>query len=257
MAVRNVCHDGSMAWVLDLDGVMWLGDRPIPGSSAAVARLRAAGEDVVFVTNNSWSPVAEVEARLAAMGVDAAGLVLTSAMAAARRVEPGEQALVCGGPGIVEALVSSGAVVVDRPPADVVVVGLARDLTYEVLARATLAVRAGARLLATNDDATYPTPAGELPGGGAILAAVVTATGAVPEVAGKPHAAMAELVRERTGDTVGMVVGDRPSTDGALAARLGAPFGLVRSGVDESAVGARGVEAPDLAALVERVLGGA
>lgn len=220
-----------MGWVIDLDGVMWLAHEPIPGSAEAVASLRAAGEDVVFVTNNSSSPVVAVEERLVAQGVDARGRVLTSAMAGARLVDPSERALVCAGPGVVEALGERDVeMVLDPVDADVVVVGLTRDLTYDLLSRATLAVRGGARLVATNDDATYPTPSGQLPGGGAILAALVTATGATPAIAGKPHAAMVELVRERLGAD-GVVVGDRPDTDGRFAVALGYRFALVLTGV--------------------------
>ena len=93
----------------------------------------------------------------------------------------------------------------------------------------------GARLLATNDDATYPTPEGLIPGGGAILAAVATASGATPTIAGKPYAPMAALVRDRCGPEfssgTAVMVGDRWSTDGLFAEALGCPFALVRTGV--------------------------
>jgi len=91
----------------------------------------------------------------------------------------------------------------------------------------------GARLIGTNDDATYPTPEGPIPGGGAILAAVATASGVEPAIAGKPHAPMVELVRRRLGADLdgSTVVGDRPSTDGRLATALGVRFALVLSGV--------------------------
>ena len=136
---------------------------------------------------------------------------------------------------LVEALGARGVEVVDGPDGvDVVVVGMARHLTYDLLARASVAVRRGARLLATNDDATYPTPEALLPGGGAILAAVKTAAGTTAEVAGKPHAAMAELVRARLGPD-GVVVGDRADTDGRFAETLGYRFALVLSGVTTAA----------------------
>lgn len=224
-----------MGWVVDLDGVMWLAHEPIPGSAAAVGALLAAGHDVVFATNNSSATVGAVEAAVARLGVDAAGRVVTSAAAAATRVEPGERALVCAGDGVVEALGARGVEVVDGPDGvDVVVVGMARHLTYDLLARASVAVRRGARLLATNDDATYPTPEALLPGGGAILAAVETAAGTTAEVAGKPHAAMADLVRARLGPD-GVVVGDRADTDGRFAETLGYRFALVLSGVTTAA----------------------
>lgn len=224
-----------MAWALDLDGVMWLGDEPIAGSAEAVAQLRAAGEQVAFVTNNSSNLVADVEAQLAAHGVDGRGAVITSAMAAAALVEPGERVFVCGGPGVVEALEQRGAEVVGPKSAsvDAVVVGFTRDFDFELLTAATVAVRGGARLIGTNDDPTYPTPAGQIPGGGALLAAVATASETEPVVAGKPYRPMVAVVRERLGET-GVMVGDRISTDGRFAANLGFRFALVESGVTAS-----------------------
>ena len=100
------------------------------------------------------------------------------------------------------------------------VVGFHRDFDYERLRVASTAVRAGARLLASNDDATYPTPDGPIPGGGSILAAVERASGVTATVAGKPHQPMADLIRARLGPA-GLVVGDRPDTDGAPGRRDG------------------------------------
>ena len=101
--------------------------------------------------------------------------MITSAQAAAFLVEPGETALVCGGPGVVEALEERGVTAVREGDADAVLVGFHRDFDYERMRVASEAVRRGARLIATNDDATYPTPDGPIPGGGAIVAAVATA----------------------------------------------------------------------------------
>ena len=247
-----------MAWLLDLDGVVWLAGVAIPGSVDAVARLRAAGQRVLFVTNNSSARVAEQEAKLAAIGIDATGDVVTSAMAASHLVAAGETALVCGGPGIVEALEAVGATPVVDGGADAVLVGFHRDFDFERLRAASGAVRAGARLIGTNDDATYPTPTGEIPGGGAILAAVAYAAGVTPVVAGKPHAPMAALVRDLVGTGPHVMVGDRPSTDGRFAEELGATFGLVLSGVtrrsDLPVEPAPDVVAEDLGGLVERAL---
>ena len=247
-----------MAWVLDLDGVVWLGDRPVAGSPEAIARLRAAGEQVVFVTNNSAPTVGDYVEKLTAMAVPASpDDVVTSAQAAAAAVEAGSTALVCAGPGVEEALAAFGVHAVRNGPADVVVVGWHVDFDFERLTAAFTAVRDGARLIGTNDDATYPTPEGLLPGGGAILAAVAYAAGVVPEVAGKPNQPVVDLLHDRVRG-VDVVVGDRPSTDGELARRLGARFALVLSGVtpaDEApddpppdVVGA------DLAAVVDAAL---
>ncbi|HEX5365169.1 MAG TPA: HAD-IIA family hydrolase [Acidimicrobiales bacterium] len=242
-----------MGWVLDLDGVVWLADQPIPGAAAAVARLRARGERVLFATNNSAARLAEQEAKLARLGIRARGDVVSSAQAAARLVEPGERALVCGGPGVVEALAARGAVPVRDGDADAVVVGLHRDFDYERLRVAARAVQRGARLIATNDDATYPTPDGPIPGGGALAAAVAYAAGVSPVVAGKPHPPMADLVRAVGGED-GTVVGDRPETDGAFARALGYRFALVLTGVTTAAdlpvEPTPDVVAPSLAALV-------
>jgi len=242
-------------WALDLDGVLWRGDMPIPGSADAVARLRARGERVVFLTNNAGPRLADHVAKLERHGVaTTADDVLTSAQAAATIVEPGATALACAGEGVREALAARGVRVVDEGPADAVVVGFHREFDFDRLARAADAVRGGGRLIGTNEDATYPTPQGLLPGAGAILAAVAVASGVTPEVAGKPHEPMRRLVAERVG-AVAVVVGDRPSTDGALARALGARFALVLSGVTAgSELGdldpAPDEVAPDLAALV-------
>jgi 4-nitrophenyl phosphatase len=248
-----------MTWLLDLDGVVWLAEQPIPGASEAVERLRAAGQRVLFATNNSAVPVGEQEAKLARHGIEARGDVVTSAMAAARVVVPGERVLVCGGPGIVEAVAARGALAVQGGDAEVVMVGFDRGFDYERLRVAARAVDRGARLIATNDDATYPTPDGPIPGGGALVAAVAYATGVTPIVAGKPHPPMADLVRA-LGGSEGTVVGDRPDTDGAFARELGYRFALVLSGVtgvsDLPVDPAPDVVADSLADLVARELPG-
>jgi HAD superfamily hydrolase (TIGR01450 family) len=229
-----VQHRG-VAWILDLDGVIWLAGEAIPGAADAVGRLRADGERVCFVTNNSSQRIGDQESKLASFGIPAEGDVLTSAMAAALLLEPGQTALVCAGPGVEEALGRRGVRAVREGDADAVIVGFHLDFDYERLRVAHAAVARGARLIGTNDDATYPTPEGPIPGGGAILAAVATACAVDPTVAGKPYAPMAGLVRELAGDGPHVVVGDRPSTDGEFAVTLGAPFGLVLSGVTTTA----------------------
>ncbi|HEU5152269.1 MAG TPA: HAD-IIA family hydrolase [Iamia sp.] len=249
-------------WALDLDGVIWRGHVPVPGSAAAVARLQATGAPVVFVTNGSARPVAELEAELAGHGIAAAGAVRTSARAAATLVAAGERVLVCGGPGLVEALAAVGAVAVvndgtDPGPVDAVVCGYWRAVDHDRLRWAATSVMRGARLLASNDDATYPGSDGLVPGGGATLAAVERATGVTATVAGKPHRPMADLLHAELGPE-GTMVGDRLDTDGLFARALGWRFGLVLSGVTTTAVGADptpDLVAPDLAALVAAALG--
>jgi 4-nitrophenyl phosphatase len=99
-------------------------------------------------------------------------------------------------------------------------------------------VRNGARLIATNDDATYPTPHGLIPGGGSILAAVAAASGVEPVIAGKPHQPMADLVRQVLGVndlSQAWMVGDRPSTDGLFAQTVGCKFAQVLTGISSAA----------------------
>ena len=245
-------------WVIDLDGVIWLAQEPVPGSAHAVARLRAAGTGVLFATNNALPTLAELVGQLAAVGIPAEpGDLVTSAQAAATLLTPGSRAVVCAGGGVLEALADRGVTVVAEGPADAVVVGLTRAFDFDMLATAVTAVRGGARLVATNEDVSYPTPGRLLPGAGALVAAVATAAEATPEVAGKPHEAIVALLGSRAPDA-SLVVGDRPSTDGLLARRLGVRFALVRSGVTGPGETPAGVEpdvdAPDLAAVVDREL---
>ncbi len=232
----------------DLDGVVWLARTPIAGSVAAVAELRSRGHRVLFVTNNSNPPLGDSEEALESIGIPACGDVLTSAQAAALLLHPGESAYVAGGPGIVEALTARGVDVRDDGPVDAVVVGFHREFDYDGLARASAKVRAGARLVGTNDDATYPTADGPIPGGGSILAAIAFASGVEPVVAGKPYAPMASLVVELVGARAAasaVMVGDRPDTDGRFARAIGCRFALVYSGVTRRGMDADPV--PDLA----------
>jgi len=240
---REGAHTHEADWIgaptpsvvlLDLDGVVWLAHEPIAGSVEAIASVRAAGARVLFVTNNSNSTIEEQEAALEAIGVPAGGDVLTSAMAGATLVHPRERVLVCGGPGVVQAVQRRGAIAVEAGPCEAVIVGFHRTFTYDGMRRAVEAVHAGARLIGTNDDATYPTPDGPIPGGGAILASVEVGSGTRATVAGKPFAPMADLVRTIIGDdaaAAAVMVGDRPSTDGRFARQLGCRYAHVWSGV--------------------------
>lgn len=225
-----------MLWVLDLDGVVWLAGTAIPGSAAAVKRLRDAGERVVFVTNNSGPTLSEYAGLLQRAGIEVDhDELLTSAQAAASLLEKGTRVAYLGGGGLREALLARKVELVacrDRPEA--VVVGRSLEIDFGSLADAAAAIRGGARFIATNTDATFPTPHGIEPGAGALIAYLQVGSGGTPEVAGKPHAPAADLLRDRFG-MAGLVVGDRPDTDGSFAARIGAPFALVMTGVTSEA----------------------
>ena len=228
----------------DLDGVVWLMHQPIAGSVNAIQLLKNAGHRVLFVTNNSYSVISDQENALAKIGIDAHNDVVTSSQAAGALLRKGERVLLGGGPGAVEAVKNAGAVLVGRSDdqtdsevdqeVDTVMVGFHPSFDYRGLTRLSQAVRNGARLIATNDDATYPTPRGLIPGGGSILASVVAASGVEPIIAGKPHQPMADLVRQVLGVTDlsdAWMVGDRPSTDGLFAQTVGCKFAQVLTGI--------------------------
>jgi len=210
-----------MTVICDIDGVVYRGDQLIPGSDRALQRLVTAGVDLYFATNNSTKTAANVAERISTMtGVDvSAGSIVTSSEAAVGMLEDGEHpVMVLGSDGISTALAEAGIEMTDDPmEARALLVGLDWDLSYERLTRAADAVRAGARFIATNTDPTYPVAGGLLPGGGAMVAAVRTTTGVIPEVAGKPHRPMRELLRAR-GIGAAWIIGDRVDTDIALAA---------------------------------------
>lgn len=256
-----VCPGGTRrvrSWVInvifDLDGVLWHGSEPIRGAPEAVARLIGSGHDVLFATNNSWAPLARQEDKLAGLGVDATGRVVSSATAAASLVESGTSVFVLGGPGVAEAVRARGAETVavapveDGPPqVDAVIAGLDFDLTYDRLRMAVTAVRNGARFIGTNHDPTFPSEHGLLAGGGSIVAAVATGAETPPVFAGKPHQPMADLAVSRLG-AGGLMIGDRPDTDGLFARRMGYRFGLVLSGVTSAQEAAELDPQPDLIA---------
>lgn len=249
----------------DLDGVVWLAHQPIPGSVRAIELLREAGIRVVFVTNNSFSTYDEQVAALASIGIPAERDIVTSAMSAATAIKSGWRVLVCGGRGLIEEVsrVTKDVVVAYNEPMaadsfDAVVVGFHREFNYQVLTDALTAVRGGAVLIGSNDDPTYPTPDGPIPGGGSILAAIEKASGVTPTVTGKPYGPMAKLVRELCGDVAPeemVMIGDRSDTDGGFARTLGARFAMVLSGVMETADSANAdIVAADLSEVAEILL---
>ena len=255
-------------WVVDLDGVMWQGTRPIPGSAQAVDTLLAAGHQVVFCTNFAAAPD-EKRALLDRHGV-ADAPVVTAAEAAAAMCGPGTTALVLGVADLAGIIAASGAEVIDAravdgpsaPDVDTVVLGAHEDWDRGRLGLVADAVRSGARFIVTNDDPTFPVswPDGTLrllPGCGALAASVEVASGRPAIYAGKPHPSMAALLTDRFG-AVDWVVGDQPSTDGRLAGALDARFALVLTGAtpaERAADAGADVVADDLAAVVHAVLG--
>jgi HAD superfamily hydrolase (TIGR01457 family) len=225
----------SSAIVCDLDGVLFRGSEAIPGAGDALATLESQGHVLVFATNNATRTTRDVADRIATVAGYPARpeQIVTSAMAAAHHLAGSAKSVfVVGEHGLVATLQDRGIVVADDGhDVDAVVVGLDRAVTYEKLARGALAVRRGARLVATNTDPTFPSPRGQVPGAGTFVAAMERATGVDAEPCGKPFDPMALLVRELIGRREVLMVGDRIETDIEFGKRHGWRTALVLTGV--------------------------
>lgn len=242
------------AALLDLDGVIYRGPKGIPSAAPALREAREAGMTIVYVTNNASRTPDEVARHLTSLGIEAASdEVLTSSQVAAailaERFEPGDRVLVVGGSALREEVEAKGLVVVetaaDCPAA--VVQGWHPDVGWRMLAEASYAIEGGAFFLATNRDSTAPNDKGIAPGNGALVQAVVTASGVEPASAGKPDPRMFLEAATRFGAHAPIVVGDRIDTDVAGARAAGMPSLLVLTGVHSTldAVAARPGERPD------------
>ncbi|SDX97806.1 Haloacid Dehalogenase Superfamily Class (subfamily) IIA [Modestobacter sp. DSM 44400] len=228
--------------LLDLDGVVYVGPAAVSGVPEVLGEARRDGMRLAYVTNNAARTPQQVAAHLTELGVPAEpGEIITSSQAAAtvvaERMGPGARVLAVGGPGVAAALTAAGLTVVEQAEDEPVAVvqGYGPGVDWAQLAEAVVAVRGGARHVATNADATIPSPRGVLPGNGALVGVVSAVTGQQPLVTGKPDPAMhAECVR-RTGAQRPLVVGDRLDTDIEGASRAGATSLLVFSGVTEPA----------------------
>lgn len=245
-----------MLLLVDLDGVVYRASRPVPGIAELLARRAAAGDDVLYVTNNSMYERPRYVRRLRALGAPVAQeRVVTSAWATARYLREAapdvERVLVVGAGGLLRELRAAGFAVVPaasvaaalrrgepdgwqaagRPGA--VVVGLDPALTYLRLAAAADAIRAGARFVATNRDPLFPMERGLRPGAGAIVAALEAASGVPPTVIGKPAGRLLELAAASVGRSAAeaVMIGDSLATDLPAARAVGARAILMLTGV--------------------------
>jgi len=225
------------AFLFDLDGVLYRGAEPIDGAAETLATLRGLGKGLAFLTNNYSRTPEAIAAHLTGMGIRAAPEeVETSALATATllRGRAVARAYVLGEEGLRTALAAAGLTVVDGSSADAetVVVGWDRGFDYAELAAASVLIQRGASLVASNADASYPVEDGlVLPGAGAILAAIQTATGVSAEVVGKPNAPIFRAALDRAGGGRPLVIGDRLDTDIEGASRLGWDSLLVLTGI--------------------------
>lgn len=254
--------------VLDVDGTVVRGDEPLPGAVAAVERLREAGLDVVFCSNNPTAAAPAYVDRLSGAGFDpTAAEIVTAATATAaylREHHAGESVYVFGEESVEARLREQTQLSFESSPtpASVVVAAIDYGFGYEEMRRAIREVDEQTAFVGTDPDPVIPTDDGPAPGSGAIVNALAGVLGREPDaVPGKPSATALGLVTDRLGvpDDRLLVVGDRPSTDIALGERAGATTALVTTGVTSEAAAATADPAPDyvcesLPAVVDRVL---
>ncbi|MGE5408049.1 MAG: HAD-IIA family hydrolase [Syntrophothermus sp.] len=245
------------AFLIDLDGVVWVGREPVPGSPQALARLLEDGKQIAFVTNNPTRRPADYAERLSGFGVDVGPeRVVTAGVVAARlagEAAAGGTAFVIGAAPLKELVSEAGATVLDGDAgreADVVVVSGHRGFDYEELLTAKRALDRGAALIASSRDPTLPMPDGEWPGTGSILAAVETASGRVAEIGGKPERHLFAMALEVVGASArkpGRVamVGDRIASDVEGGRRAGLATIMVLTGAGSRAEAEAAVPGPD------------
>jgi 4-nitrophenyl phosphatase len=229
------------ALIIDMDGVIWKADSPIGDLSSTFTRIRERGLKFVFATNNSTKTSRQYAERLRNFGVEIEPWqVITSsqgvAHAVAQKYPRGTKVFMIGEDGVREPLEEKGFEILsvdDATQAQVVVMGIDRGINFQKVSEAALLVRNGVPFYATNTDRTFPTPRGEIPGSGAWVSIITTATEIQPIVAGKPFPFLMELSLEklRTNKEETLVVGDRLETDIAAGQSVGCPCALVLSGI--------------------------
>ena len=227
--------------VFDLDGTLYLGDRPIPGGADFVRAAEAGERSVAFVTNNSSRSPGSYEAKLARLGIPVRpGRVYTSGTLTAQLLaarEPRPRVLLLGTPDLAGQMAEAGLALLapgeigDRP--DVVVLGFDQTLTYDRLRAADHWLRAGVEYVATHPDRVCPIPGGSIPDTGSMIELLAASAGRRPDlVVGKPSPAMLDLVLDAEGATRAdtAMIGDRLSTDIAMARAAGVFSVLVLTG---------------------------
>jgi len=212
--------------IIDMDGVLYRDSLPMPRLGEFFTFLRLRGIRFILATNNSTHSVDDYMVKLAGMGARLEpNEILTAgratALALGREYPRGTRMHVFGMAALRQSLADEGFVLADENVA-VVVASMDRDLNYDKLKRACLLIRGGARFITTNRDATYPSPEGLLPGGGAVIAAIETGSGVTPEIIGKPEPTLYRLAMEQiqADPARTAVIGDRVETDLVGARRL-------------------------------------
>ena len=221
-----------------MDGVIYHGNRLLPGVREFVDWLQREKKDFLFLTNNSGKTQRELQAKLSRMGLDIDEKhFYTSALATAQFIAtqmPGARAFVIGEPGLLNALYEQGITFDDVSP-DYVIVGESSSYTYDNICRAVRCVQKGARLIGTNSALTGPTEQGIVPACRALVAPIELATGKEAYYIGKPNPLMMRtginLLGGHSQDTV--IIGDRMDTDIVAGIECGLDTVLVLSGVTD------------------------
>lgn len=223
--------------MLDLDGVVYVGDHAVPGAPEAIEAARDRGMGIAFVTNNASRPPEAVAGHLSRLGIptDSADVV-TSAQAGARllreRLGVGTVVFLCGGPGVEQALRAEELVpTVDAAAARAVITGYGPDLPWRRILDASILVREGLPWVATNADLTIPTSTGVGLGHGAIVRMIEEFSGRRALVAGKPERPLLDETVRRMAARRPLMVGDRLDTDIEGARNAGVDSLLVLTGV--------------------------
>jgi NagD protein len=224
------------SWLMDMDGVLVREESVIPGAEGFIARLTELGRPFLVLTNNSIYTRRDLAARLRLSGLEVPEeAIWTSALATARFLEgqrPGGTAYVIGEAGLTTALYESGYTLTERDP-DYVVLGETRTYSFERITQAIRLVERGARFIATNPDATGPSPDGPLPATGSVAALISRATGVAPYFVGKPNPLMmrSALNALAAHSETAAMVGDRMDTDVVAGLEAGMEAILVLTGI--------------------------
>ena len=228
------------AYFIDLDGTVYRGKTVIPEAVEFIHYLQSNGINPFFVTNNSSMTQKQLKEKLAIMDIHTdTAHIISSSIAAANYINefiPGKEVFMIGELGLEDALKSRG-ISITTGMADIVVLGIDRDINYEKLATACLSIRAGATFLSTNSDHAFPTEIGFLPGNGAFTKLVEHSTGVEPVYMGKPQPFMLEFIQKQYGfSKVEMVmIGDNYQTDILTGIHMGIDTVHVNSGVNSKA----------------------
>ncbi|MER1958575.1 MAG: TIGR01457 family HAD-type hydrolase [Solibacillus sp.] len=224
------------AYCFDLDGTIYRGKAGIESAAQFVHELQAQGVEPFYLTNNSSKTRETLQQMLQDIGITAPLThIYSSSLATAKYVasrSKDKRVNVVGEQGIRTALVEEGLTITDEQ-ADILVMGIDRDMTYEKLAKASSYVQNGAELIGTNGDIKFPYEDGFAPGNGSFVNLVANVAGVKPIFVGKPSPVMLQIVADDHGFTKNemVMVGDNYDTDILCGINFGCDTIHVNTGV--------------------------